>query len=76
MIKVITMSTAERKQETRDLWMQVKPRILNGENFNKVVCELTGCRGVNTHLGWYRDLTTLMQKEGYDYKDYIGRGRR
>lgn len=73
MIKVIEKSTAERKQETKELWETVKPRVLNGENLNSVICEVKNVRGLNRNRGWYKDLREYMMSQGYDPYDYMGK---
>lgn len=68
-IRVIQQSTNERKQETIQLWMQVKPLIDEGYSFRQALIKL-GYKVSNTRNGWYKDLVSYALTQGYDHNEY------
>ena len=71
MIKVIEQSTAERRQETIDLFNKVKPLVDDGWAFRQAVLHITGKTSIGTQKrGWYRDLCEYAKTQGYNPKDY------
>ena len=70
-IRVIETSTAERNQQTKDLFEKVKILLEEGWPFNKAVLHVTGRQSIGTQTrGWYRDLKEYSISQGYDPKDY------
>ena len=66
-MKVIETSTAERKQETRELFDKVKPFLDDGLSYNKALKQAGIMR---TGLSWRqraytRDVVELAKEQGY-----------
>ena len=68
-IRVIQQSTAERNAETKELFDRIKPLIDEGYSFRQALIKL-GYRVSNTRNGWYKDLVTYAQTQGYDHNEY------
>lgn len=68
-IRVIQQSTAERKQETKELFEKVKPLLDEGYSFRQALIQL-GYRVSNTSHGWYKDLVDYAQTKGYNHNEY------
>ena len=66
-IKVIETSTEERKQETRDIFQQVKPYLDRGYSLRQAVLKVSDRNITNVKNGWYRDLIEYAEAQGYDY---------
>jgi hypothetical protein len=76
-IRVITQTTAERNQETRELFQQVKPYLDKGYGLWSAVREIKGTPPSNPYGGWYKDLKNYAIAQGYDYIGNKGhRGKR
>ena len=57
MIKVVSQNTAERKQETIDLYNQCKVLMDKGYSFTRAVMEVKGLKyGGFQNREWYREL--------------------
>ena len=66
-IKVIEQTTAERKQETRDIFQKVKPYLDRGYSLRQAVLRCTDRNITNVKNGWYRDLIEYCESQGYEY---------
>ncbi|MBQ6351114.1 MAG: hypothetical protein IJI42_09325 [Methanobrevibacter sp.] len=71
MITVITQSTSERLEETRQLFQQIKPFLDEGLSFNKAFLRaglfsskykdhISWC-----NYGWSREVVEYAKKQGY-----------
>lgn len=71
MITVITQSTSERLEETRQLFQQIKPFLDEGLSFNKAFLEAGLFPSKNKfkvswrNCGWSRDVVDYAKKQGY-----------
>lgn len=70
MIKVIQQSTAERKQETIELFQKIKPLLDKGYSFTKAITKVTDLNVTNYRNGWFKDLIDYAKTQGYDYHEY------
>ena len=65
-IKVISQTTAERKEEIQQLWGDCEKLLEQGYSLNKAVREI---KGVNhnsfTRTAWYRELLHYAKSQGY-----------
>jgi hypothetical protein len=66
-IKVIETSTAERKQETVDIFNKVQPYLDRGYSLRQAVLQCTDRNITNVKNGWYRDLIEYCESQGYEY---------
>ena len=66
-IKVIETTTAERKQETVDIFQQVKPYLDRGYSLRQAVLKVSDRNITNIKNGWYRDLIEYCESQGYEY---------
>lgn len=65
-INVISQTTAEREQETVDLFNKVKPLLDEGCGLSKAVRQVTDVR--TSHFQsrrWYKDLKNYAKAQGY-----------
>lgn len=71
MITVIEQSTSERLEETRQLFLQIKPFLDEGLSFNKAFLEAGLFSSKNKlkvswrNYGWSRDVVEYAKKQGY-----------
>ena len=75
-IKVIQQTTAEREQETKDLWEQIKPLLDQGMIYSaaaKKVKKIPGASFNRYQQAWYKDLIAYGESQGYPYDDYSGK---
>ena len=77
-ITVITQTTEERNQETKDLFEQIRPLLDEGYSY-MTACIMIGradkkLRNHYYSYGWFKDLKAYGKTQGYDYKDYGGKG--
>lgn len=68
MIKVISQSTAERRQETIDLFNQCKPHLDNGDHLAKAVKKVTGTKANVYGQAWFKELRAYAESQGYHPK--------
>ena len=75
-ITVISQTTAERRQETRELFEQVRPLLDKGMIYSKAVQVVMGFPDIRScvHRAWFRDLVEYGESQGYRYEDYSGKG--
>ena len=66
-IKVISQTTEERRQETRELFEKCKPLLDQGYSLNKAAWEVRGTKPHNPRGGWFRELIDYAETQGYDY---------
>lgn len=74
-ITVITQTTAERKQETIDLFEQIRPYLDQGMIYSQAIRIVKKLPPhANRHgQAWYRDLVEYGESQGYNYEDYSGK---
>lgn len=72
MITVVCQSTAERKQETKDLFEKVKPYLDKGCSYPQALRAIGSKNNNNRKFAWYRDLLDYGETQGYPKKDYKG----
>lgn len=70
MIRVITQTTQERREETIQLFNQIRPLLDKGYSFNKALTEVTDLSVTNYRNGWFKDLIEYAKTQGYDYHEY------
>ena len=73
MITIVEQTTNERKQETLDLFEQIKPYLDEGYNYRRaliIVGRITENSRISTRRGWFRDLIKYGASQGYNYHDY------
>ena len=76
MITVIEQTTAERDEETRQLFEAIRPFLDKGLIYSKAVSKVTGRKGHMTYSNrWFRDLVDYGESQGYPYKKYSGKGK-
>ena len=66
-IKVIEQTTAERRQETVDIFNKVQPYLDRGYSLRQAVLRCTDRNITNVKNGWYRDLIEYCESQGYEY---------
>ena len=66
-IKVIEQTTAERRQETIDIFNKVQPYLDRGYSLRQAVLKVSDRNITNVKNGWYRDLIEYCEKQGYEY---------
>lgn len=75
-ITVISQTTAERKQETIELFNKIKPILDKGGIYSracKEVLGLTYAPSCINGLTWFRDVVAYGESQGYRFKDYSGK---
>ena len=76
MITVIEQTTAERNQETKELFGQIQPLLDDGYSYISALKKI----GKLTHngrvfqRGWFKDLIHYGGTQGYPYEVYQGSG--
>ena len=80
MITVISQTTAERNEETKALFEQIRPLLDDGYSY-MTACVMVGkCKGglKNSYynFGWFKDLKAYGESQGYPYKDHKGHRRK
>lgn len=80
MIKVIEQSTSERKRETEELFLKIKPLLDRGYSY-MTACVMVGhCKDSlkNNYYtkGWFKDLKEYGESKGYKYSYHKGKKRR
>lgn len=71
MIKVISQTTEERKDETIKLFNKVKPLLDKGYSYSLAVRTLKGIENIHvSNYSWFKELVKYGGSQGYEYKDY------
>ena len=76
MITVIEQTTAERNQETMELFNNIRPYLDQGYTYRSALNEVGRIRrmgGGYYTQAWFRELIEYGEKQGYPYKEYKGR---
>ena len=81
MITVISQSTAERNEETQNLFEQIKPLLDDGYGYMSALVQIGRVTRIQSKNGyyrhaWYRDLVEYGESQGYNYQEYSGRKRK
>lgn len=76
MIKVITQTTAERQEETENLFNQIRPLLDDGYSYTSALKKIGKLKVKNRvyQQAWFRDLKEHGKKMGYPYENYRGQG--
>ena len=76
MITVTAQSTAERNQETRHLFEQIKPLLDEGYNYSNALVKIGRIPYHQSLIrrAWFRDLIEYGKSQGYSYHHYKGKG--
>ena len=75
-ITVISQTTEERKQETKELFEKIKPLLDKGMIYSKAIITVKNLPegSVRYQQAWYRDLIAYGESHGYPYENYSGKG--
>ena len=78
MITVISQTTEERQEETRQLFEKIKPLLDEGYSY-MTACIMVGkankkLRHRYYSYGWFKDLKAYGETQGYPYHKYNGKG--
>ena len=80
MITVIEQTTSERKQETKELFEQIRPLLDKGYGYNTALRKInkisSWSQGHYYQQAWFRDLREYGESQGYSYRKYSGKGRK
>ena len=78
MITVIEQTTAERQEETKQLFEQIKPLLDEGYSYMTACIMIGKCehktRTVQYSRSWFSDLKEYGETQGYPYHKYNGKG--
>ena len=74
-IRVIEMSTAEREQETIDLFNKIRPLLDQGYTYNRAIRKVRNITALNTNNAWYRNVIEYGESQGYPKEKYNRKGR-
>ena len=70
-IKVISQSTGERENETRELFEEIRPLLDKGYSYSRAVRQVKNMKTIYvTHYRWFKDLIKYGESQGYRYVDY------
>ena len=74
-IIVIEQTTEERKQETKELFEQIKPLLDKGMIYSNAVRKVKGMpeNSSRSSQAWYKELIAYGETQGYPFDDYSGR---
>ena len=80
MITVIEQNTQERREETIELFEQIRPLLDQGYSYNSA---LTKIGRINNHSkahyyrqAWFKELKEYGESQGYSYRKYSGKGHK
>ena len=72
MITVISQNTKERKEETRELFEQIRPYLDEGYSYNSAIRQVKkNAHGNYSGLGWYRDVVQYGESQGYPRREHM-----
>lgn len=76
MITVIEQNTAERDEETRMLFEQIRPLLDKGYSYNSALQKIGRITTQKSYhsTGWFKELKKYGETKGYPYKKYSGKG--
>lgn len=74
-ITIITQTTAERRQETIDLFNQIRPYLDKNYTYSHAIRIVKNLppRANRYSQAWYRDVVAYGESQGYKYEDYSGK---
>ena len=75
-ITVISQTTAERRQETIDLFNEIKPYLDDGYSYTSALIKIGRTQKKNRvyQQAWFRELKEYGESQGYPYSEYNGVG--
>lgn len=74
-IIVIEQTTAEREQETIDLFNEIRPLLDSGYSYHSALRKIGKMHQKwNNDAAWLRDLRKYGETQGYPFDEYSGRG--
>ena len=78
MITVVQQTTAERQEETRQLFEEIRPLLDEGYSYRSALQKIGRCGdgGGYYQQAWYRELCEYGTSQGYPYHKYKGKGFR
>ena len=77
-IGIISQSTVERENETKDLFEEIKPLLDDGWIYSNAVKKVKGIDDKKLcfnryQQAWFRDLVDYGETQGYRWEDYSGK---
>ena len=70
-IKVISQTTTERNQETRQKWEKIRPLLDQGYSYSRAVRKTHKITHQQVaHLSWFKELVKYGETQGYPYHQY------
>lgn len=74
-ITVISQTTAERREETRQLFEQIKPLLDDGYTYSSALIKIGRTKKKNRvyQQAWFRELKEYGEQLGYPYHKYKGK---
>ena len=81
MITVVSQSTSERREETRQLFESIRPLLDDGYGYMSALIQIGRVTAVQAKNGyynhaWFRELKEYGESVGYPYNEYSGKGRK
>ena len=80
MITVISQSTSERNEETRQLFEKIRPLLDDGYSYMTACVKVGRCedhlKHQYYHYGWFKDLKAYGESQGYPYVRHSGKRRK
>ncbi len=80
MITVITQTTSERNEETRQLFEQIRPYLDDGYGYMSALIKIgrvkQNVRSPIYRHAWFREVVEYGETQGYSYLEYSGRKRK
>ena len=74
-ITVISQTTAERQQETKELFEKIKPLLDKGMIYSAAIRKVKGLPSdANRYQSsWYKEVIAYGETQGYPYEKYSGK---
>lgn len=74
-ITIISQTTAERRQETINLFNKIKPLLDQGMIYSAAVRQVKNLPSDagRYQMAWYKELVAYGESQGYHYEDYSGK---